>query len=171
MKLTVTSATLLFAISVLTLILLRPLTPIDETRYVAAAWGHASQGGSVFVPHLNGQIYGHKPPLLFWLINLAWLVAGVSEYTARLVAPAFAVGCIALGRASGARRLWPDRPQRAGIATLILASSTVFLVFGSATMFDAMLSFATVLAMMALARASQQPGSRKLVRIRRSGRA
>ena len=157
MKLTAASATLLFAISVLTLILLRPLTPIDETRYVAAAWD-MHQGGSAFVPHLNGQIYGHKPPLLFWLINLAWLFAGVSEYAARLVAPAFAVGCIALTGLL-ARRLWPRQPQRAGIAALILASSAVFLVFGSATMFDAMLSFATVLAMLALWRASQQPAA------------
>ena len=38
MRPSIWSATLLFALTVLTLILLRPLTPIDETRYVAAAW-------------------------------------------------------------------------------------------------------------------------------------
>ena len=157
MKLTVFSATLLFALGVLTLVLLRPLTPIDETRYVAAAW-EMHQGGSAFVPHLNGQIYGHKPPLLFWLINLVWFFAGVSEYAARLVAPAFAVGCVALTGVL-ARRLWPDQPRRAGIAALILASSAVFLLFGSTTMFDAMLSFATLLAMLALWRASKQPAT------------
>ncbi|KTF07206.1 secreted protein, partial [marine sediment metagenome] len=67
----VLAATLLFALSALTLILLRPLMPVDETRYLAAAWEmHA--GGSPWVPHLNRAIYGHKPPLLFWLINLVW---------------------------------------------------------------------------------------------------
>ena len=65
----VLSTTLLFALTALTLILLRPLMPVDETRYLAAAW-EMHVGGSPWVPHLNGAIYGHKPPLLFWLINL-----------------------------------------------------------------------------------------------------
>lgn len=128
--------------------------PIDETRYVAVAW-EMHQGGSAFVPHLNGEIYGHKPPLLFWLINAIWLLAGVSELAARVAAPVFAVGCVALTGLL-ARRMWPDQPQRAGIAALILAVSPLFLLFGSTTMFDAMLSFAALLAMLALWRASTQ---------------
>lgn len=53
----VLSATLLFALTALTLILLRPLMPVDETRYVAAAW-EMRIGGSIWVPHLNGALYG-----------------------------------------------------------------------------------------------------------------
>ncbi len=49
-----------------------------------------------------------------------------------------------------ARRLWPDTPDRAGFAALILASGGVFLLFGSTTMFDSMLTVATLLAMLAL---------------------
>lgn len=64
---------LLFALTALTLIPPRPLMPVDETRYVAAAW-EMHIGGSPWLPHLNGAIYGHKPPLLFWLINLVWAV-------------------------------------------------------------------------------------------------
>lgn len=154
MKLSVLSVTLLFAVTVLLLILLRPLMPIDETRYMAAAW-EMHQGGSVLVPHLNGQIYGHKPPLLFWLINLVWLFSGVSEFAARLVAPAFAVGTVVLTGIMS-RRLWPDLAQRAGIAALILATSPLFLLFGSTTMFDAMLCLATLLAMLAMWRAARQ---------------
>ncbi len=154
MKLSVLSVTLLFAVTVLLLILLRPLMPIDETRYMAAAW-EMHQGGSRLVPHLNGQIYGHKPPLLFWLINLVWLLSGVSEIAARLVAPAFAVASVALTGILS-RRLWPELPQRAGIAALILATSPLFLLFGSTTMFDAMLCLATLLAMLATWRAARQ---------------
>ena len=65
----VLSSTLLFTLTALTLILLRPLMPVDETRYLAAAW-EMRTSGSAWVPHLNGALYGHKPPLLFWLINL-----------------------------------------------------------------------------------------------------
>lgn len=148
LKLTVLSATLLFAFTVATLILLRPLMPIDETRYVAVAW-EMYQGGSKLVPHVNGALYGHKPPLLFWMIDIVWLLGGVTTLGARLVAPAFGVAAVALTGLL-ARRFWPDQPWRAGRAALILAVSPVFLLFGSATMFDSMLTVATLLAMLAL---------------------
>ncbi|MTE01098.1 phospholipid carrier-dependent glycosyltransferase [Paracoccus sp. YIM 132242] len=151
----VLSAALLFALTALTLILLRPLMPVDETRYLAAAW-EMRIGGSPWVPHLNGALYGHKPPLLFWLINLVWALGSVAAFPARLVAPAFAVASVVLTGLL-ARRLWPDQPARAGAAALILAVSPVWLVFGSTTMFDAMLTCATLLAMLALWSAARRP--------------
>ncbi|MGR3400319.1 MAG: ArnT family glycosyltransferase [Paracoccus sp. (in: a-proteobacteria)] len=151
----VLAATLLFALAALTLILLRPLMPVDETRYLAAAW-EMRTGGSAWVPHLNGAIYGHKPPLLFWLINLVWAVVGVDAFAARLVGPGFATASVALTGLL-ALRLWPDRPDRAGAAALILAVSPVWLLFGSTTMFDAMLTMATLWAMLALWSAARRP--------------
>lgn len=148
-------AALLFALAALTLILLRPLTPIDETRYLAAAW-EMRIGGSPWVPHLNGALYGHKPPLLFWLVNLVWALTGVSEFAARLVGPAFAVLSVALTGLL-ARRLWPGDPARAGAAALILAVSPMLLLYGSTTMFDAMLSVAALAAMLALWSAVRHP--------------
>ena len=59
-------------------ILTRPLLPVDETRYLAVAW-EMWLGGDYLVPHLNGETYSHKPPLLFWLINLGWGVFGPCE--------------------------------------------------------------------------------------------
>ena len=47
----------------------RPPLPVDETRYLAVAW-EMWQGGNYLVPHLNFEPYSHKPPLLFWLINI-----------------------------------------------------------------------------------------------------
>ncbi|MFN3279561.1 MAG: ArnT family glycosyltransferase [Paracoccus hibiscisoli] len=151
----VLTATLLFAVTALLLIALRPLMPVDETRYVAAAW-EMRMGGSPWVPHLNGAIYGHKPPLLFWLINLVWAMTGVNAWAPRLVGPAFATASVLLTGLL-ARRLWPDTPGRAGAAALILAVSPVWLLFGSTTMFDAMLSTATLLAMLALWSAIHHP--------------
>ena len=76
----------------------RPLTPVDETRYLAVAW-EMWVSGDALVPHLNGEPYSHKPPLLFWLINLGWAVAGVSEWWARLVAPLCGLGALFAARA------------------------------------------------------------------------
>jgi 4-amino-4-deoxy-L-arabinose transferase-like glycosyltransferase len=130
------------------LVSLRPILPVDETRYLTVAW-EMWQGGSKLVPHLNGDIYGHKPPLLFWLINLVWSVTGVHDWAGRLVGPAFGVISIAL-TARLARVLWPDAPARAGTSALVLASGLVFLLFGTATMFDTLLTSAVLLAMLAL---------------------
>ena len=141
-------AAALFAAVAVVLVALRPLMPIDETRYLAVAW-EMWQGGSKFVPHLNGDLYSHKPPLLFWLINAVWSVTGVNETAARLVGPAFGLASVAL-TAVLARTLWPTEAARAGQAALILATTGVFLFFGSTTMFDAMLTTAVLGAMIAL---------------------
>src|SRR3990167_10507470 len=67
---------------------LRPLFPIDETRYVAVAWEMWLRG-DFLVPHLNGQPYSHKPPFLFWMFQLGWGLFGVNEWWPRLVPPLF----------------------------------------------------------------------------------
>ena len=41
--------------------------------------------GEWLVPHINGEVDNHKPPLFFWLIALfSWPLGGVSSFTARL---------------------------------------------------------------------------------------
>ncbi|MDO9006664.1 MAG: glycosyltransferase family 39 protein, partial [Thiobacillus sp.] len=45
-------------------LLVRPLTPIDETRYVSAAWEMWLRG-DFLVPYKNGEPYSHKPPFMF----------------------------------------------------------------------------------------------------------
>ncbi|MBN8629649.1 MAG: glycosyltransferase family 39 protein, partial [Rhodobacterales bacterium] len=130
--------------------LLRPVLPVDETRYLSVAW-EMQRDGSFVVPHLNGQIYSHKPPLLFWLINLVWSLTGVSEVAARLVAPAFGILSVALTWRLGAR-LFPDRPGLGPTAALILATTGIFALYGSLTMFDTMLTAATLLGVLALLR-------------------
>ncbi|MCB6179607.1 glycosyltransferase family 39 protein [Rhodobacter sp. Har01] len=127
---------------------LRPLLPVDETRYLTVAW-EMHGAGSAIVPHLNGEIYAHKPPLLFWLINLVWSLTGVSEVAARLVAPAFGVLAVALTWRLG-DRLFPERPGLGGRAALILASTGIFVLYGSLTMFDTMLCVAVLVGVLAL---------------------
>ncbi|MDT1063375.1 glycosyltransferase family 39 protein [Paracoccus sp. CPCC 101403] len=129
-------------------ILLRPALPIDETRYLTVAW-EMRTGHDWLVPHLNGHAYSDKPPLLFWLINLVWLVTGPSEIAARLVAPAFGLLTI-LATAQLGARLYPAQPELGGRAALILSSSLGFSLYAGLTMFDSMLALATVLGVLAL---------------------
>lgn len=134
-------------------VLLRPLAPVDETRYLAVAW-EMWLSGDYFVPTRNFEIYTHKPPLLFWSINLAWAILGVSEIAARLVAPLYAIaGLLLAGRL--ARKLWPDDPEIGARTKIALAGLLVFAVAAELTMFDAMLATATVAGMLALVNAGR----------------
>ena len=78
-----------FALAVAALFL-RPLWPVDETRYVAVAW-EMWQRGDFWVPYLNDAPYSHKPPLLFWLMQAGWALFGVNEWWPRLLSPLFAL--------------------------------------------------------------------------------
>lgn len=123
-------------------LLLRPVVPIDETRYIGVAWEMHLSGDWAHLTR-NFESYSHKPPLLFWLINLVWLGTGVAEFPARLVGPACALGVVAL---TGwlARRLWPGHPGLDLRAMSVVGGTTLFLVYGGATMFDAMLTLAVL---------------------------
>jgi hypothetical protein len=135
---------LLFLVSLFS----RSFVPIDETRYVTVAW-NMFQSGQYMVPMLNDIAYSHKPPLLFWLINLGWHWFGVSDWWARMVPAIFGLGAMLLTRAIGVR-LWPQHPQIGQRAALILLSTTIWAVFSTATMFDMMVAFFTSLAVYGL---------------------
>ena len=130
---------------VLTALTTRPLLPVDETRYLGVAWEMWTTG-EFLVPHLNGEPYSHKPPLLFWLINLSWALFGVGDVAARLVAPLFALGNLVLTHVL-ARRLWPDRPEVAMLAPMILAGSLFWGAVATLTFFDMVVGFFTLAAL------------------------
>lgn len=135
---------------------LRPLLPVDETRYLDVAW-EMWLSGDLFHLTRNGELYAHKPPLLFWLINLVWGVTGVNETAARLVGPAFALAT-AWATAQLGRHLWPQLEGIGGRAVLVLTGFSVFLIYASATMFDTMLALATVLGIGVIWRVGQGGG-------------
>ncbi len=127
---------------------LRPLLPIDETRYLSVAWGMFS-GGHVLVPHLNGAPYSDKPPILFWSIDAMWAVFGVGQWAGRLVAPLYGLGCLVM-MARIARRLWPDDPAAIRFAPLAFASTGAFAAYASLAMFDMPLTFFVLVAVEAI---------------------
>lgn len=142
----------LWLVLVLAAIYVRPLMPIDETRYVSVAWEMWNHG-QFLVPHINGAPYSQKPPLLFWLIQLGWLVFGVNEWSARLTAPLFALACLFL-TARLARRLWPGHRGVEATAPFILLGMPLWAVFGTLTMFDMLLAFFALLGALGILRAA-----------------
>jgi len=137
-------------------LLLRPLTPVDETRAVSVAW-EMWQRGDFWVPYLNGQPYNHKPPLLQWCIHLGWWVFGVNEWSARLVGPLFALGNLVL-TAKLARRLWPDDDTSHRLAPLMLLAMPVWALWTSLTLYDMPVTFFTLLGLLGILRAAHGEG-------------
>jgi hypothetical protein len=134
-------------------ILTRPPLPVDETRYLAVAWDMWLEG-HYLVPHLNGEPYSHKPPLLFWLINLGWWAFGINEWWPRLIAPLAGLLSLFL-TARLARELWPDDTADAVAATapLILFGGVFWALFTTLTMFDMLLALFALTALIGLVRA------------------
>jgi len=123
-----------WALLVAAAIVARPLLPVDETRYLAVAW-EMWQRGDFLVPHLNGETYSHKPPLLFWAMHLGWAVFGVNDWWPRLVAPLFGLAALLLTFRL-ARQLWPDTPETAPVAAALTLGALFWTLFTTMTMFD-----------------------------------
>ena len=146
-------AALLWAACVASGLALRPLLPVDETRYLAVAlemW----QRGDFLVPWRNGVPYHHKPPLLFWAMHAGWAVSGVGEAWARLVAPLFGLASLA-ACAVLARMLDPGRPAVAAMAPLALMACSYFALFGTLTFFDTLVTFFALLGWIGLVLAAR----------------
>jgi len=141
------SAALLVAV-----VALRPLTPVDETRYATVAW-EMWRSGDWLQLRLNGELYGHKPPLLFWLINAGWALFGVSDWWPRVLTGLFAFGAVGLTWQMG-RRLAPSSDGVAPIAAFVTGSGLYWAFFTGAVMFDSMLSFFVLLGVLFIARAA-----------------
>jgi len=134
----------------------RSYFPIDETRYVTVAW-NMWLNGDYLVPYLNGVAYSHKPPLLFWLINLGWKVFGVNDWWPRLVPSLFALASVFVTR-NIAGRLWPGQINIKNNASLILISSGLWVAYSTALMFDMLIAFFTVLGVWGMLIAAQDRG-------------
>ncbi len=136
----------------------RPLTPIDETRYLSVAW-EMWEKSDYLVLFKNGEPYSHKPPMLFWLYNLGWGIFGINEWWPRLVSPLFSLGSIAL-IFSISRRLWPEQLDVQANALWILSGSLLWTVFSTIAMFDAMLAFFVLLGIRGLLIAADESMNR-----------
>ena len=126
---------------------------VDETRYLTVAW-EMFAGGDWLVPHLNGQFYTHKPPLLFWLIGAGWKLSGVNDWWPRLLPLLLGLaGWTLLWRL--ARRLWPQAEDVSPLAVALAGGTLVWALAQTMIMFDLLLAICVLLGMLGLARAGE----------------
>jgi 4-amino-4-deoxy-L-arabinose transferase-like glycosyltransferase len=148
---------LFLAILAVVSLLTRNLIPVDETRYTTVAWEMWLRG-DFLVPHLNGEPYSHKPPLLFWLIQLGWKLFGVNEWWPRLIPFIFSFGALLLVQQLG-RRLWPAT-EASLMASFITLGFTLWAFFSTTVMFDMLLAFFVLLAIYGIFQAFSEHSSR-----------
>ncbi len=119
----------------LTVIIFRPLLPVDETRYMTVAWEMYLRQGWFDPMTLNFEPYHHKPPFLLWMINLSWSIFGVSRWAA-LIPPMLASGmAIYLASVLG-KLLFPEILSDRNRIQMIMMASVPFLIYGTLVMFD-----------------------------------
>ena len=122
--------------------------PLYSTRTLAVAWEMWNHGHWL-VPHINGEPYSEKVPLLFWLIHAGWFVFGVNDVWPRILEVIFGGAELVL-LATLARRLFPNRPWVAkGAPWMLLALAYAFL-FGLQIMYEVLLAVWVLAALLCL---------------------
>ncbi|GAA0887408.1 ArnT family glycosyltransferase [Rhodanobacter soli] len=135
--------------------------PLYSTRTLAVAWEMWSQGHWL-VPHINGQPYSEKAPLLFWLIQGGWFAFGVNDVWPRVLEVLFGGTQLVLVSLL-ARRLFPDRPWIAKAAPWMLLAFGYAFLFGLQIMYDVLLAVWTLAALLCLTPKSQRSEPRWLL--------
>jgi 4-amino-4-deoxy-L-arabinose transferase-like glycosyltransferase len=118
----------------------------DEGRYAQIPKEMLARGDWV-VPHLQGQPYLDKPPMLYWLVMLSYQVFGVSEAAARLV-PALAVHATILAVYLFGRRSLGERSAFWG--GLLLTAAPGFTGMGRLLIMDGPLTFWVTVTLLAV---------------------
>ena len=141
---------LLVALLALPAIPTRELMPTDEPRFALVARQMVEDPAPI-VPHLGydpltheGEVYGDKPPVFFWLITLvSFLTGGVGEISARL--PSFIASIAAVLLTYRMGRLLAG--EAAGLAAgAILATSNQFFLRAGWCSIDMVLTALTLAA-------------------------
>ena len=117
---------------------LRPLLPIDETRYLAVAQEMWDKKEWV-LPTIGGAPYSHKTPLLFWLMHGGWSIFGKSEIWPRMIGPILAFASCVLTFALG-RQLFPKKTELPYLSVIFLIGMPIFAIYSTLVMFDIMLT-------------------------------
>jgi 4-amino-4-deoxy-L-arabinose transferase-like glycosyltransferase len=115
----------------------------DEGYYAATAAEMYARNDWI-TPTFNGNLFAHKPPMMFWGMMIGYRAFGISEQGARLVSGLFGMGTVFLTFAIGRKLFDTATGLFAGLA--IGACVTFTMIARSATA-DAHLTFFTVLAL------------------------
>lgn len=126
----------------------RPLLPIDETRYMTVAWEMFLRKDWLHPLSVNFEPYHHKPPLLFWLINLSWSGLGISRWAGLIPIVLASVSSVYLTAILG-KLLFSDTHNSQRI-WILMTASVPFLIYGTLVLFDFTLCVFVLLSLISL---------------------
>jgi 4-amino-4-deoxy-L-arabinose transferase-like glycosyltransferase len=113
----------------------------DEPRYAEVAKEMVMNSGDWILMHLNGRVYGDKPPLFFWLIALSsYLWGGFTSFAVRFPPALFGTLTVLLTFFIG-KSLYSSRTGL--LSGLILATSLEFTYLSTRANIDTTLTFLT----------------------------
>jgi 4-amino-4-deoxy-L-arabinose transferase-like glycosyltransferase len=109
----------------------------DEGQMLGSAL-EMVKSGEYLTPHLNSQIYFHKPPLYAWLTALVFKLFGFTEFWGRFWAVVFGIGGVYLTYLF-AKSIYNERAGL--ISALIIATSPLYIVLSRMALVDVVLTF------------------------------
>lgn len=116
----------------------------EDEGFFASAAAEMYARGDWIVPYFNGEMFGHKPPWMYWMMMLGYGLFGVGEFGARCLSAVFGIATVLLTYRLGTVML----NRRVGfLAAVILATSLMFTVVGRAATPDSFLTFFSTLAL------------------------
>jgi 4-amino-4-deoxy-L-arabinose transferase-like glycosyltransferase len=121
----------------------RPLWDIDEGMHAVTS-KEMILSGDWITPSFNGEPFYDKPVFHNWLVALAFLVLGFTEFAARLPAAVLGSGCVMVTYLLG------KKMYHAGVgflAAVILATSVEFIILSRTVVHDISLVFFVTLAL------------------------
>lgn len=109
----------------------------DEGQMFAASL-EMVKSGEYLTPHLNSQIYFHKPPLYAWLTTILYRLFGFHEFFGRFWAAIFGIAGVLLTYIF-AKDLYSERTGL--LAALVLATSPLYIILAKMGLVDIVLTF------------------------------
>ena len=133
----------------------------DEGYFAGTATEMYARGEWV-VPIFNGDLFGHKPPWMYWMMMAGYSIFGVGEFGARIFSAIFGLATACLAFRMGTRLF---NPRVGLIAGLVLPSCLMFSVVARAATPDVYLVFFSTLALYLFAKAgfAARPGEAQAI--------
>ena len=122
----------------------------DEGFFASTAASMYAQANWI-VPSFNGEMFGHKPPWMYWMMMVGYSLFGIGELGARFFSAVFGMATALLAFRMGTRMFNPRVGLLAGIA---LPTCLMFSVVSRAATPDVFLVFFSTLALYLFSRES-----------------
>lgn len=125
------------------------LPALGETRlwdqdeaYFAGAAAEMHRAGDWVTPRFNGEMFGHKPPLMYWAMMIGYRLFGENHFAERIGSALCGIGTAVLVYQFGCRFF----TRRAGLwAGISIGSCLMFTVISRAAVADGYLTFFSAL--------------------------